>query len=123
MARQAACTKYIIFVTCCMSEAWLCQSATGMICEGVDLQGDPGRQRTVNGDEVIVEPVVLVASRPVVGIGAQENVVGGANVDLRGSSCQASRLPNMRCNACMQGAGMKLQYACAELAGPRMLQV
>ena len=60
--------------------------------ERVDSQDDPGRQRAVDGLEVVQEPVVLGASNAVVGIWAQEDVVRGAHVHLHAST-QALRRP------------------------------
>ena len=48
----------------------------------VDVEGDPGGEGAVDGDEVVVEPVVLVAAGAEVLIRAQEDVVHRADVRL-----------------------------------------
>ena len=48
----------------------------------MDVEGDPGREGAVNGDEVVVEPVVLVAAWAEVLIGTQEDVVRGTDIRL-----------------------------------------
>lgn len=54
----------------------------------VDVEGHPGGEGAIDGDEVVVEPVVLVAAGAVVLVGAQEDVVHGADVRLHATGIQ-----------------------------------